>query len=505
MITTPLSGQTLREFAADQDIEAPYHSLTIGSVVDTNDPQQMGRLRVICPELGDSQDKLVKNIPWAMYVSPFGGVNTIGSRGPEDGEENTTVGGVTYGMWAIPKVGSHVLVGCIDGNTELRFWLGCIFPQSLTHTLPHGRYTFQKDNGLEDEPSGPLSSSERPIEPLHSKQTEAFTPIGTSRITGAATEPRKNFEYRTRGADCSAARVDPQLIGTVVKASKQGDDRDLEFTEPDGNVIISNQGYVTSRLEPDLEFPETTGRNFDSTVYSMTTPGFHGFSMDDNPQNCRIRLRTCGGTQIIMDDTNERMYISVAGGKAYIEIDQSGNIDIYGSRNISLRASEDINITTDKTFRVHAKQGIHMFSEKDMRLHSVEDMNFRSDKNIRSHSGESTFLQAGEDLNLKAGDVANYTSGSTTNILAGGNIIETGSNIHLNGPTAATAANADEKHSFFTSRVPEHEPWGRIMMDPKFTDKDQGNQFKSEFTYNDPNVGKTERGESITRNSKWHR
>ena len=58
----------------------PEHSfMTVGTVVDTNDPQQNGRLRVSCPKWGDTDKTLITDLPWASYVSPFGGVLTKGT------------------------------------------------------------------------------------------------------------------------------------------------------------------------------------------------------------------------------------------------------------------------------------------------------------------------------------------------------------------------------------------------------------------------------------------
>ena len=44
--------------------------MTLGVVVDTDDPLQMGRLRVFCPALNDNPKKL-QHLPWAIYISPF--------------------------------------------------------------------------------------------------------------------------------------------------------------------------------------------------------------------------------------------------------------------------------------------------------------------------------------------------------------------------------------------------------------------------------------------------
>ena len=144
--------QALKRQAASESL---FNGLTVGTVVDTNDPQQMGRLRVFCTALGDTQNKLIKDMPWAAYVSPLAGADNVITRGT-DGDE--TVGFVGYGMWNVPKIGAQVLIACIDGDTNHRIWLGCLYGQYLTHTLPHGRFTY-KDA---DQPAGPISSSEEP-------------------------------------------------------------------------------------------------------------------------------------------------------------------------------------------------------------------------------------------------------------------------------------------------------------------------------------------------------
>ena len=523
--------------------------LTIGQVIDTNDPQQMGRIRAYCPGLGDTPVKKIEDIPWAVYVSPFGGVVTYGKRGPEEDEIK---GPVAYGWWSIPKVGAYVLVGCIDGDPSARFWIGCIQPQLLTHTMPHGRYLW---NSSEEgkAPDGPVDTFEQPIEPLYRNLTKAFTK-DQSLVENTPSTPRDSLEWRTRGADMQVSALEELHISLDDPPGSEKPDHKFgkqpEVTEQDGNRLsINGPGYGKSQIEPERKY-KTTIFNYDSHVYSWTTPGFHSISIDDRKENSRIRIRTASGHQIIFDDTNERIYISTAEGETWIEMDQNGNIDIYGGRNLSVHAKKDINFTANETFRVHAK-GIHMYSSDEIRLHSKKDFNVYSEENYRLATVKSMFIEPDENLYLNvhqsvfeqvANDIhrkvggssfyqtsgelhfntsgdAKYTSGGTTHIRAGGDIIETGSSIHLNGPPASQASQAndsqpaEEKHSFWTSRVPEHEPWARVMMkgkgpggaDNDGTTVDIANEHTPEYSYDDKNVGRVERGERIKRNKHWHR
>ena len=152
-----------------------FTGVTVGQVVDTNDPQQMGRVRALCPSLGDDPDEEnFEDIPWASYASPFGGSisNSTFTRGPDEESDNETDGHVAYGMWSIPKEGATVLIMCLDGNPLYRVWLGCLYGQSLNHTLPHGRYSH--DFVGSGKPDGPFATSDEPIQPLYKNLTEAF-------------------------------------------------------------------------------------------------------------------------------------------------------------------------------------------------------------------------------------------------------------------------------------------------------------------------------------------
>ena len=444
--------------------------IAIGTVVDTNDPMQWGRIRVVVTAWGDSMEHTTEGMPWAMYVSPFGGQTSVGTRGP--GVQQTD-GGIAYGMWALPKIGAQVVVMSLDEDHQQRLYLGCIFDALTTNTLPHGRWMFEDHPELDKakskaKPYGPFSGADTLIQPLADNLKKSF---GSN----------DNFEWQTRAADYTVSRVDVSQLHFT--PSKVQDDKDTDS----GDGWVSTQGYQTSRLDPNRQSP-LTGKNYDSQVFSITSPGFHSLSMDDRMENCRMRFRTTSGHQILLDDTNERIYIATAKGNNWIELDQAGNIDIYTSNKVNIRAAQEINLTSDKSIRMHAKEGIHMHSDKDIRLDSKTDTHIRTQQNIK--------MDAGKTINVKAGAELKLTSKDKTHINAGGNILQTGAKIHLNGPAAATAESAEK--ALFTNRVPNHEPWARVM-----TKKDTGHE--PEFEYKDKSVNRVERGKKIPRGIYWRR
>lgn len=376
-----------------------YNASTMGIVTDTNDPIQMGRVRVVCPDWGDQLTNDVHQGEWAQYVSPFGGTISSMTRGP--GVQQSS-GGATYGFWAIPKIGSQVIVMCLNGNPRHRIYIGCVYDMHSVNSMPHGRFMYDDHpaldkNGEAASPAGPYTSGEGFLEPLNTNLKAAFSNYGGS-----------NYEWQSRAADYTASAVDVENLN------------DSYSLVPDDKSVIHNgrkytQGYQNSRIDP----RSTTNprmANLDSQVHCLTTPGFHAISMDDRQENCRMRFRTTSGHQIILDDTNERIYIATAQGNNWIEMDQCGNIDIFANKKVSIHSAEDINFSTDKSIKMFAKENIHLRADKQIRTYSKEDMFFKTDKDIKIKS-DNVFFDIKTDVNLKTG--TNLNIGATNiNIVA---------------------------------------------------------------------------------------
>lgn len=407
-------GAVLKQVLEANGIKNLFVGITAGQVVDTNDPHQMGRIRVLCKGLGDDENMLVTNIPWAVYASPFGGTDAHATRGREDSK---TTGPVAYGMWNIPKVGATVLVGCIDGDPSQRFWFASLYPQYLTHTLPHGRFIGNE---------GPLSSKESPIEPLSSNLKKAFVDPSSS-------------QWQSRAIDKQVAGVEGEVLG------KQGQ------SDISKRADAANQGYAKSRVEPDLVNELTGGIHKDPQTYAWVTPGFHAISMDDRKDNCRVRIRTTAGHQILMDDTNERIYINTAQGNSWIEIDEKGFIDVYAGKDLALHAVENIHIKADKNVFIDAGETINLTSGVATRISAVGNIDVKTNGNL--------FLDAQGEFNILAQGEGKITTTGILNLRSVANIHQTGQEIHLNGPDATGASPATPATQ--PDRVPAHEPWDR--------------------------------------------
>ena len=352
---------------------APAFNLVDGVVVDTSDPQQMGRLKIWCPAL-DGKDYVIETLPWANYVSPLAG-QTLNY--PSGADSAVTPGYHSYGFWAIPKNGASVLVAMLYGDVNRRYYIGSIFGDHGNRSLPAGRYR-------PDIEKGPLSDTLDPVQP------------GMSSLKAQFSGQLDASEAKTRGAYERMVAQD--------KDKKDG-----------------TEGYHKGMMEKGLD-PQT---------YCLTTPGRHTILFQDHPTNSRVRIKSADGHQIIMDDANERIYISTNDGKSWIEMDADGHIHLYGAASVSVSAGENINVS------------------------AKENISIQAGKNLSLSAGGHARLTGCNDVSLSGGTV-NITSSGAFNILASGTILQTGSAIHLNGPRAAEALCADKP-----TVVPNHEPWKR--------------------------------------------
>lgn len=403
-----------------------------GYVMDAYDPLEYGRIRVFCPMLGDDpRNPLLA--PFAMACPPYHGIidNAAAIRSHT---ASTTEGHVSYGFQGVPEVGAMVVVMCLEGDPNRRVWMGCIPEPSATHTYGHGRYKWS-ESALAD---GPFSGKDgAKIEPLYSNLAAQFQ------------DKKLSPEWRTRGADLpSSANREPTGHAEKVVDQKwedikaallgaSGPGHELRKHEAESQPVSIAPGYGWSMLGVAPWSARRVQR-----VYGMTTPGFHALTMDDRPANCRIRVRTTSGAQILLDDTNERIYVSTPQGNNYFEMDYTtGNVEGYSKGRFSWHAEDDINLTSDKTIRMHAKQGIHAVAGEqkvavadenlsevlqagEIRLHSMHDMHVYSDKNIRTTSGEDTRITVMGNYHSKTyGEHMQYSDKNMNLVSAKGSVL----------------------------------------------------------------------------------
>lgn len=334
--------------------------LSIGIVKNNSDPVQNGRLQIFIPAK-DSYSTLTEDLPWALYVTPFGGSTADYKAGRE---QNTINGVSTYGWWAIPKNGSQVLVGYLEGDPHKRFWMGGVFQPELNRTLPHSI------DGLKSE------------------------------IDESGVYPQMEMDFLKESLEEAGLGPNDPNWKTV-----GGYERSVSYPANKTIDKPTDNGYAQKPLSKE---------DADSQMCSFTTPGRHYMLFSDIDEYCRIRFRTTAGNQVIFDDTNERIYISTAKGRNWFELDEgSGHVNVYSASKINIHGENDVNIHSDENINLVAKKRVNIQSlERGIKLQSEMGINLNS-------SASNIKLTASRDIHLKTTNGASsggIGSNSTCNI-----------------------------------------------------------------------------------------
>jgi len=356
----------------------------VGTVSEHYDSLHTGRIGVVIPEFGTDDSVIV------LLVTPFGGVTEALDSGKQPdvfGNDEEGSGGTpkSYGMWPQPPaIGTEVLVAFTASRRE-GFLIGSFISKDRNHMMG-GRASAESFDGT--------------IQPVGEKNPYD--------LTGGTIKPKD------------------EVFADTLKT--QGLEEDY------------SRGHSGSSAR----------RETPSRVFGITTRGGHVFTMDDGTAedalSRNIRIRSRGGAQILIDDTNEFVFITNHKGNAWIEIDADGRIDVYSQNDISYHSEGD--------FNVHAKGRINM--ESDIGI------------NIRSTGSDGVKVDATTaNVDVFAGNDFQIQAAVNGNVKAGGNYKETANRIDMNGPPATVASRIITKElvgnknvlKSAATRVPEHHPW----------------------------------------------
>jgi len=358
----------------------------VGVVTDTADAIYTGRIKVKFPEFG------AEDTPrYVLLITPFGGyTNPKDSSGDptQYGSDESSESGSpkSYGMWPQPPAtGTEVLVAFTTRH-QVGYLIGSAIGIDRNHMM---------------------------------------------------------------GGKASALNYSQQ--GTVLPVSEKNPydatDADTKPTDPNSSQNLLNQG-----LENDFvrgHSMSSARRESPSRVFGITTADGHTISMDDgdaqsNSKN--IRVRTKGGAQVLMDDTNQTVFIINHKGNAYIEMDGEGKIDVYSQKDISYHCEGDFNL--------HAKGNINMQADNGVQIKST------------GADGVKVEATAG-DYDLYTAKDFKFEAGVNGNVIAAGNYKEQAGRIDMNGPVPTSATKIIDNQlventnvlASAATRVPEHHPW----------------------------------------------
>lgn len=379
----------------------------LAKVVNNADEFLTGSIEVEIPSLYRSTGKGVRSIKKVQYTTPFGGISPNINVKPEDTEkyENTQQ---SYGMWLQPPdVGSMVLVAFADGNMKHGYVISHVLKPEFNHMLPGlpGSKSFQGGDFLT-----PVAEknqySEQPghdniLRPIHHDMAEAITKQGLI-----------NDAIRGPGTQGARRETPSQVLGILTKGPRDEKGR-----------------------------PKGAG---------------HSFVMDDEPSTSLIRLRSGKGQQILLDDVTGSIYMINKDGKAWLELDHLGNINIFGEGDMNLRAKKNFNLRADYDVNIEAGQNVRIKAAGDNIAGDYQNpklaklglpgggtggnINFHANNNAEILATRNIAMSAiGADIDINCGNMLKTQSGTATSISAttvGVDINAKAGLVALHSPTA---------------------------------------------------------------------
>lgn len=442
----------------------------LARITNLLDPTYMGSMEVVLEKGYMPSVDLQSQTYVVQYLSPFYGATSVAFEGNDPTKFDDVQ--KSYGMWFVPPdVGTRVLVVFLDGDVNQGYWIGCVPDRFQNHMVPG--IAASQNVYLTPEEEIKYGTKLLPVAEFHKKsEKDQFSP-------NSIKKPIHPFADRllsqgllldtVRGVTSSSARR--EVPSTVFGISTPGP-LDPNGTQT-GKIYNGSSNFKVSRL------------------------GGTQFVMDDGDetgQNELVRLRTRTGHQILMHNSHDLIYIANSKGTAWIELTSNGKIDIFAEDSVSIHTENDFNFRADRDINLEAGRKINIKANSSMNINVREDLSliveqdgklaFAGDANVYA-SGDLKIQSAGS-ANISSGDAVRITSSSNMNLGAGGTILASGGEIHLNGPAAeaATAPEQPTKLALYSlpnrstdagwangafykagnitsimQRVPTHEPW----------------------------------------------
>lgn len=463
----PYSGTKSTDFINKQNADIPNVSgIFKGIVKDIDTTTRSSRIYVYISEFGGNADD---ELNWRLvsYASPFLGY----TRGKDLGASALNAFVTTkqtYGFYmSPPDVGSQVLCCFPSGNSNEGYWFACINPNLGKYMVPAiGAVTLDKIDAysipddvrpfLKNGQSYPVGEfNENDAKVFDSNWVNKLRPLHIPRTLQLVAQGLD--QDPNRGAISSSIQRDP--VSTVFGFSTPG--RPTKDQDP------ASDPNLREKLKSNNFNPA------DFIVYNRV--GGHSLTMDDGDlynQNNLVQLRSAAGHQILMNDTKGFMYISNSTGTAWVELTGTGDILIYGAKDLSVRTQGNIMMHSDNDITFNAGRNFNVKSGSSIRMES-QAIQANADR-VLNFYGQQAQLRAANSLSLRAGGTA---------VLAGSAVAITGSPINLNSGGAGGSIApptpiqqyllpdtfwTDTGYSVFTNslssiayKAPTHEPYVR--------------------------------------------
>lgn len=485
-----------------------YRAITTGEP----DPEGRGRLSAYIPKLGGDPE----NPMYFQYAAPFGGSNRQGSYGffmsPPDAGITVLVffaenGEISEGYYfavsqEVPNVAAGGPAGRArrdgSGQGEGAFSntpsADLVPPSISTLRNPGATSSGEQGDGLrgnentDSDTPWNIAEAQR-VENLFS-QGALNNPDAYERLSpGERAYAIQKGYIQSRTVDTTDdARAERNIDNTNDDPDARDPRNENQNTLPNHgrNVNVSNQGIYTDSVRGQTTASPIRNASYETpqpnSVFGLRTPGSNAITMDDgniSPEGDihpnQIRIQTGSGASVILDGTNDLIYVVNSTGSGWVEIGAEGEIMAYAQGSISMRAEKDFNIRADQNINMEAGSKV----------------NIKSGNNFSVNSGNQTHMKSEGSQFYDSGG-SNHTNVSTNMY------VSTGNDLHLNGPQAAASpmmptishpdiqdGSSTQVDESITSTMPSHEPMMRS--NPGVAGSPPGGDNSSSGVIPDPN------------------
>jgi hypothetical protein len=361
----------------------------LARIVNHLDPSFMGSLEVTllreqANKIGEDQQTFV--VKCAM---PFFGYTAYEFMGQNSADKSSTLEAYndtqkSYGMWFVPPdVGVTVLVVFVDGDPSQGYWIGCVPSNFSNHMVPAIGGSKVVDIDANDKKkyntTQPLPVAEINRR-LNTKTTQEIDPEKIKKPVHPIADrflEQGLLDDDVRGTTTTSARREVPSMVFGISTPGPRDKRPnakranigtrasqtpvaVPVSRLGGTQIVMDDGderYV--RATPAGSGP---AKYIDLINGTDLGTGQKTTSKGDPtiPYNEYFRIRTRTGHQILMHNSEDLIYIGNARGTNWIELTSNGKIDIYAQDSISIHTEQDLNIRADRDINMEAGRNINM-------------------------------------------------------------------------------------------------------------------------------------------------
>jgi predicted chitinase len=473
----------------------------LGVVTNHLDPTYMGAIEVLLLKgtTGDASEQGQTVI--VQYLSPFYGVTSVNAEGNDSSSFDSVQ--KSYGMWMVPPdIGVTVMCIFVDGDINSGFWIGCVQDRFQNHMIPgiaaskfvemtpaqeqiyQTRYLpvaefHKRSKSLE---IGSPDTFTKPIHPFADRLLSQGLLLDTIRgVTSSSARrevPSRVFGISTPGPEDLNTKNTLPVYNANIKVSRLGgsqfvmDDGDKEGQNELIRIRTRTGHQILLHNSADLIY---IGNSKGSAWIELTSNGKIDVYAEDS-----ISLRTEQDFNLRADrdvniEAGRSLNLNAFGGmelncvdRFYLMCKHDAKINIDGNTNWTTGASmklkseldsnwfvgTDLFVQTGKTTNFTSGDTTFITSKNNWDLVVKNDTLITTSGNVGINTIKNNNFTSGLDTNIYSASNSNFTTLNNTNIKSAGQHIEKASQIHMNGPTPTTAAQAATAKSATLPAIP---------------------------------------------------